>query len=77
MSTTSQIGARELDHRSNDGIDVTLLWSPHTNRVWVAIADARADEAFELDIEPADALDAFQHPYAYLSRSYEPHALAA
>jgi hypothetical protein len=76
MSTTSHIGARELDHRSNDGIDVTLLWSPNTNRVWVALDDARTEEHFELDIDPADALDAFQHPYAYLSQNYEP-ALAA
>jgi hypothetical protein len=76
MNSQPQIGARELDRRSNDGIDVALLWSPRTNRVWIAIDDARADQSFELDVDPAHALDAFQHPYAYLSRSYEP-ALAA
>ena len=76
MNTQSHIGARELDRRSNDGIDVALLWSPRTNRVWVSIEDARTDESFELDIDPACALDAFHHPYAYLSRGYEP-ALAA
>lgn len=75
MNATSEIGARELDRRSNDGIDVTLLWSPHTNRIWVAVEDAHA-ESFELDVHPADALDAFHHPYAYLSRSCEP-AVAA
>jgi hypothetical protein len=77
MHSQPQIGARELDRRSNDGIDVALLWSPRTNRVWVSIKDARADQSFELDVDPACALDAFQHPYAYLSRSFEPAALAA
>ena len=77
MTTQPQIGARELDRRSNDGIDVALLWSPRTNRVWITLEDARTEESFELDIDPSDALDAFQHPYAYLSRSYEPAALAA
>jgi hypothetical protein len=70
MNTTSEIGARELDRRSNNGIEVALLWSPHTNRVWVAVADAQIEESFEIDVHPADALDAFYHPYAYLSRSY-------
>ena len=77
MNTTSDIGARELDRRSNNGIEVALLWNPHGNRVWVAVEDARTEETFELEIDPADALDAFHHPFAYLSRSYEPAALAA
>jgi hypothetical protein len=77
MSTTSDIGARELDRRSTNGIEVALLWSPRTNRVWVAVEDAKTDESFELDVDPARALEAFHHPYAYLSRSYEPAALAA
>lgn len=77
MNSQPQIGARELDRRSNDGIDVALLWSPHTNRVWIEIEDARTEQSFELDVDPADALDAFHHPYAYLGRSYEPAALAA
>ena len=28
MYAVSETGARELDNRNNDGIDVTLLWSP-------------------------------------------------
>jgi hypothetical protein len=76
MNTPSEIGARELDRRSNDGIEVALFWSPYTNRIWVALEDSRTDVTFELDVDPADALDAFHHPYAYLSRTYEP-AIAA
>ena len=65
MTTT----IRELDHRHNDGIDVTLLWDAATNRVSVFVRDARAGEAFEVDVEPGRALDAFHHPYAYAATS--------
>jgi hypothetical protein len=60
---------RELDHRHNDGIDVTLLWDSATDRVSVFVRDARAGEAFELSVEPSRALDAFHHPYAYAATS--------
>ena len=34
---TVEIGIRELAHRSNDGIDVRLLWSSRTNRLFVGV----------------------------------------
>ena len=77
MNSTSEIGARELDHRSNDGIDVTLLWSPQTNRVWITVVDEKRSHSFEQDVHPALALDAFHHPYAYANRDYDDYALAA
>ena len=64
MCTTSATGARELDRRSNNGIEVTLLWDPRTNGVFVAVRDEGSDDWF-LDVDPADALEAFRHPYAY------------
>jgi hypothetical protein len=65
MRTTSEIEVRELDRRKNDGLDVRLLWNSHTNRVSVAVEDERSGESFELEIDSADALAAFHHPYAY------------
>jgi len=56
---------RELDFRSNDGLEVTLLWQPETDSVTVAVFDAKNGDDFDLDVEPADAMDAFHHPYAY------------
>jgi hypothetical protein len=56
---------RELDHRRGDGFDVTLLWSARTGKVYVAVEDARASESFRIAVDPARALDAFHHPYAY------------
>ena len=62
MNTT----AHELDHRVNDGIAVTMLWDPATDRVTVAVADAKTDDAFEVVVAPGErALDVFHHPFAY------------
>jgi hypothetical protein len=77
MYLVSDTDVRELDQRSNDGIDVTLLWSPQTNRVWISVVDEKRGDAFEQDVHPALALDAFQHPYAYANRDRDEFALAA
>ena len=55
----------ELDFRAGDGLEVTLLWNPETNRVTVSVFDAKTGDDFGIDIDAADALDAFHHPYAY------------
>lgn len=56
---------RELDHRENDGISVTLLWYQDSNRVSLRVIDSETEEEFEREIAPRDAMDAFRHPYAY------------
>lgn len=74
MTRTSHTAVRELDRRTNDGIDVRLLWNPQTDRVSITVEDQRSEETFELEVDPADALAAFRHPYVYTDRHY---ALAA
>ena len=69
--------AQELDSRTNDGIDVTLLWSPQTNRVWISVVDEKHGNWFEQDVHPALALDAFRHPFAYANRERDDYAIAA
>ncbi len=56
---------RELDHRSGDGIAVTLLWSRSRGHVRVAVTDRRTGHSFDLDVPGRDALPAFHHPFAY------------
>ena len=56
---------RELDVRSGDGLEVALLWQPETNRVTVSVFDAKTGDDFGIEVDPAEALDAFHHPYAY------------
>lgn len=58
---------RELDYRTGDGIGVWLLWNPETNRVSIAIEDARRGESLTFDVDPGEALRAFHHPYMYAS----------
>jgi hypothetical protein len=55
----------ELAHRESNGIEVSLFWTAATNRVTVEVVDASLNERFEVIVDPAEALDAFHHPYAY------------
>jgi hypothetical protein len=71
MRTTPSSTIRELDHRVSDGIDVTLFWDPRTDQVLVAVHDGRYGESFQLQVDPAEALDAFRHPYAYTRPSVD------
>ena len=55
-----------LAERKNAGIEVTLLWTQDTNAVAVLVREDGTDDEFELSVEPGgNALDAFEHPYAY------------
>lgn len=74
---TSEIEIRELGHRYNDGLDITLFWNPGTNDVFVVVEDQRDGKAFKLDVDAADALDAFRHPFAYVRSDDAYEALAA
>ena len=59
-----RIAIRELDHRRADGIEVTLLWNAETKEVFVSVVE-REGNTLEFQVPPAQALDAFHHPYAY------------
>jgi hypothetical protein len=68
---------RELDRRTRDGTDVRLLGHSPMDRVLVAVTDRHAGRQFEFEVDPADALAAFHHPYAYASDDHVAHASAA
>jgi hypothetical protein len=72
MRTTFQTAARELDRRTKDGFDIRLLWDPHTDRVLVAVNDQQHCESFTIEADPAEALQAFHHPFAYPSNDRDP-----
>ena len=66
--TTDESG-EELATRSNDGLEVALLWTKRSNRVTVCVSDANTGDAFELQVRDGDnALDLFNHPFAYAAR---------
>jgi hypothetical protein len=57
--------AKELDFRANDGLEVALLWQADDERLIVEVVDTKVGDAFRLEIAATEAVDAFQHPYAY------------
>lgn len=59
---------RELAQRLSGGVEVVLLWHPNSDWVEVAVRDSRTGVEFQIDVPPADALDAYYHPYAYAAR---------
>ncbi len=65
----------ELAQRQNDGIEVSLLWCRSDGSITVAVRHLAPEESFELDVDPALALDAFYHPFAFAAR-LDPQLLA-
>ena len=66
----SHAAVKELAHRNQNGLDVTLLWDPRSDEVSVEVVDHLEDSGFRLPIPGHLALDAFHHPYAY-AQSHE------
>jgi hypothetical protein len=60
---------RELMRRHNGGLDVRLRWHPETDSVSIVIVDDETGEQHETDVPRESALDAFEHPFAYLRLS--------
>jgi hypothetical protein len=67
--TTTITRRTELAHRTSDGLHVYLFWNEPKRRVTVGVHDARADDRFEFEVDGRQALDAFNHPYAYAART--------
>jgi hypothetical protein len=68
----------ELSSRSENGVDVALLWRQRDNAAVVAVVDHRTGDAFLVDVRDDDnALDMFHHPYAYAARRRPDRAAAA
>jgi hypothetical protein len=65
QSTDLSRSRRELAHRSNGGVDVTLFWHSQTDELLICVSDERGGAYFEIRPERDLALDAFYHPNAY------------
>ena len=70
-------GISELSFRSENGIDVALLWRQRGNTAVVVVIDHHDGRAFLLDVHENDnALDMFHHPYAYAAHRGIDHECA-
>lgn len=56
---------RELAYRESDGIQVTLLWHEQDDRLAVVVLDASTGTALEVEAGRENALEVFNHPFAY------------
>lgn len=63
---------KELAHRENDGVEVTLAWDETTDDLAVSVTDARTGTAFSLAVARDKALDAFYHPFFYAASPTAP-----
>jgi hypothetical protein len=61
----ASVNIEELAFRTNDGVDVSLLWCRTENRLTVLVEDQRYGASFELAAARDKALDVFYHPFAY------------
>ncbi len=55
----------DLADRHSEDLDVVLLWSRRSGRVWVKVTHRRSGRTARIEATPANALDVFEHPFAY------------
>ena len=58
-------GVKELAYRSGGGMEVALFWSEGDGRLSVVVNDWQTGDAFEIDASSQNALEVFNHPFAY------------
>jgi len=69
-ATDDAVGAasRELAQRRSGDVDVILLWHPQLDRVELCLLDLTTGVSVHVGVPREKALDAFHHPYAYVTR---------
>ena len=67
MATPKTITSVELDHRSDEFAEVTLIWvtGDGVDETMVCVLAKHEGAYFEIATEPYLALDVFNHPFAY------------
>jgi hypothetical protein len=67
IRTLAEIIRRELAHRVNGGLEITLYWHTHDNSTSIDIHEVATEETISFTVPPEQALDAFHHPFAHLA----------
>jgi hypothetical protein len=63
----TEITRHELAHRTNAGLEVSLFWTKVGDVLTLTVYDTTTEELFELEVPKDRALDAFRHPFAYIT----------
>ena len=56
---------RELAQRLSGADEVLLLWYPEDDQVELAVRNLATGAGCQIEVAPANAIDAFYHPFAY------------
>jgi hypothetical protein len=67
ISTLTTAARRELAHRVNGGLEITLYWHPDENGTSIDIHQAETEETISFPVPADRALDAFHHPFVHLA----------
>jgi hypothetical protein len=67
----------ELADRHSIDLDVVLIWERGSGRLWVAVTHRRSGRVARIDATPSNALDVFNHPFAYGPSRTLPRSLRA
>lgn len=62
---------RELARRVSGGIEVALYWSPVDDSTTVEVWQPTTEETLVVPVPPERALEAFYHPFAQLTASFD------
>jgi len=57
-----------LAQRRSGDIDVLLLWHQDVDRIELCVLHLATGVSMHVDVAPDKALDAFNHPYAYVTQ---------
>ena len=68
---------RILHERTSSELHVVLLWEVKTGYVRVSVRDRATGEGFVIVPDPADALEAFYHPFSFEAAADRDERLAA
>ena len=71
MSKSMSPKTRELAQRISGGDEIALLWYPDSERIEIFVRDIETEAEFHLEVPPESAMDAFNHPYAYMASGSE------
>jgi hypothetical protein len=67
MAMSQMTTKGELAFRVNDGLTVSLFWTRVGDMLTLEVYDDRRDEFHECGVPRSRALDAFRHPFAYIT----------
>jgi hypothetical protein len=65
---SSTARTRELAQRLSGTAEVLLFWHPEIDRLELSVQDSATGAGFHIEVAPANAIEAFYHPYAYVAR---------